>query len=179
MSARKFGVLVVTVALIGCGQSGPSGSGTGKGDTGAAPAPAEVKPAFAARVQMDTPAGWVGQRHAAWSLYEAADKLSYVAHTEMGAGESVQDKVREVAGAAGATELRFSGEQDIGLGPDKLPARAAPGACRLGGREATFQYAVADVGDDQRVVVAFFLAKDATEAEARATMGSIASLRRK
>jgi hypothetical protein len=132
-----------------------------------------------ARATLTPPASWASRKVADWSIHTASDGLSVFAQLEVGAGNGALDQLNELASIVGATEVRMSDEQAIAIGADKLPARAADGVCKLGEREARVQYALVDMGEDERVMLAHIVVTGAPDEVGRAAQGAIASLRRK
>lgn len=172
MTAKRFGVAMAICIVAGCGRDQHDGAV----DNVQTAAPSKVE---AKGVAIDPPAGWAARAQGAWTVHQAPDARAHLAFAKLGAAEAVPAKVAEAIAAMGGADPRTSDEQAITIGPDKLPARAASGACRFGADDGRMQYAVVDAGEGERMLLVFAAAKDAPEGAQRTAFASIASMRRK
>lgn len=172
VNANRTGVAsIALVFLLGCAQD------QGLSDKGETASPA-VPAGPAERVRLDPPAGWERRAVGAWTLHTPADEHAHLATSTLAAGDVVAARVAEAIAAMGGSAPRTADEQEIAVGPDKLPARAASGGCRFGAADGWMQYAVVDTGEAERLLLVYASAMDAPEEAQRTAFASVASLRR-
>jgi hypothetical protein len=132
-----------------------------------------------AHAQLDVPGDWTKKAASAWTVFTSADGVSHVAMGALEASDVNAKKLADGAAAMGASSLAMMDEQATTFGAEKLPARAADGACKLGTAEGRIGYAVVDLGAGNRVMVIHAAAKDLTDEQLQAGRKAVASLRRR
>jgi hypothetical protein len=196
MHLRTFGrmtaVALLAAVLVGCAPTADEASNKGASPSVAtASAQAEVTHTTEsqaevthtteslAHAQFDVPGDWSRKAASAWTVFTSADGVSHVAMGALEASDVNAKKLAEGAAAMGASSVAMMDEQATTFGAEKLPARAADGACKLGTAEGRIGYAVVDLGAGNRVMVIHAAVKDLTDEQLQAGRKAVASLRRR
>jgi len=186
---RLGAAAALATVLIGCAPTAEDGSEKGApapgtaGEAQKSPVAAQAQAAptteTLAHAQLTVPADWTKKTVSSWTVLNAGDGISHVAMGSLEATDVIATKFQEAAAALGASSLVMLDEQATSYGADKLPARAADGACKIGTAESRIGYVVVDFGSGNRVMAVHAAAKDLTDQQLEAGRRTVASLRRR
>lgn len=178
--ASVGGLAATIAALLGCAQSetAPATSGT---SAAVLPGPTTANGYEAApnAIEIKAPSGWTRAPQGAWSRWVSADKRAQLALAPLDETQPLAERVQELDGVFGVTEVRLSSAQPLIIGPDQLKSQGSDGVARFASGDGVIACAAVEAGSSKQVIVAYAFDKDATPESRQEAMAAVASLRAK